>query len=59
MINVFKTSFDIDFCYAINSFIYTLKKTPILKNIINDDIYSKNGFKKFSKILGLICTMFK
>ena len=59
MINVFKTSFDIDFCCAINSFIYTLKKTPILKNIINDDIYSKNGFKKFSKILGLICTMFK
>lgn len=57
--NTFKTSFDIDFTYAINSFVYTLKKTPIIKNIISDNIYSKNGFKLFVKILGLICTISK
>ncbi len=54
--NTLKTSFDIDFCYAINSFIYTLKKTPIIKNIISDNIYSKKGFKIFTKILALLCT---
>lgn len=57
--NTFKTSFDIDFTYAINSFVYTLKKTPIIKNIISDNIYSKEGFKLFVKILGLICTISK
>lgn len=57
--NTFKTSFDIDFTYAINSFVYTLKKTPVIKNIISDNIYSKEGFKLFVKILGLICTISK
>lgn len=57
MINIFKTCLDIDFTYAINSFVYTLKKTPIIKNIINDNIYSKKVFKQIAKLLAIICTM--
>ena len=56
MINTLKMSLKIDFNYAINSFIYNLKKTPILKNIIPISLYSKEGFKKFIRILGVICT---
>lgn len=56
MINTLKLSLKIDFNYAINSFIYTIKKTPILKNIITSNLYEKEGFKTFVRILGVICT---
>lgn len=56
MINTLKMSLKIDFNYAINSFIYNLKKTPILKNIIPISLYSKEKFKTFIRILGVICT---
>ena len=34
MINTLKTSFKIDMAYATNSFIYILRKLPILKDLI-------------------------
>lgn len=59
MINTLKVSFKIDFNYAINSFIYRIKKTPILKNIITANLYNKEGFKTFVRILAIICTSLK
>lgn len=56
MINIWKTSFKIDFAYAINSFIYVLKRLPILKNIINDEVYSSTILKTIIRILGVILT---
>ncbi|MCI8346555.1 MAG: hypothetical protein HFJ12_01225 [Bacilli bacterium] len=56
MINALKLSLRIDFNYAVNSFIYMIKKTPILRNIITSNLYEKDGFKTFIRILGVICT---
>ena len=56
MINILKTSFKIDFAYAINSFIYVLKHLPILKNIISDEAYSSTSLKTIIRILGVILT---
>lgn len=59
MINTLRMSFKIDFTYAINSFTFNLKRMPIIKNIIKDNIYSKSGFKTFIRILAIICTSLK
>lgn len=59
MINSLKMSFKIDFTYAINSFIYSLKRTPILKHIIKDSLYNKEGFKIFVRIIGIICSLLR
>lgn len=59
MLNTLKLSFKIDFNYAINSFIYNVKKTPILKSIITANLYNKLGFKTFIRILAIICTSLK
>ena len=56
MINILKTSFKIDFAYAINSFIYVLKHLPILKNIISDEAYSSTSLKTIIRILGVVLT---
>lgn len=59
MINTLKLSLKIDFNYAINSFIYSIQKVPILKNIITNSLYEKSIFKAFVRILGVICTTLK
>ena len=47
MFKTFKLSFKIDIAYAVNSFVYVLKKLPILKNIIPNDLYSNSGLKTY------------
>lgn len=56
MINTLKLSLKIDFNYAINSFIYSMQKIPILNHIIRVNLYEKTSFKTFIRILGVICT---
>ena len=56
MFKTFKLSFKIDIAYAVNSFVYVLKKLPILKNIIPNDLYSNSGLKTFVSILGIFLT---
>ncbi len=51
MINNLKYSLDIDTIYTTNSFIYLLRKLPILKDLITDDIYSSTFIKKIIQIL--------
>lgn len=56
MFKTFKLSFKIDTAYAVNSFVYILKKLPILKNIIPNDLYSNSGLKTFVSVLGIFLT---
>ena len=53
MINTLKTSFKIDMSYATNSFIYILRKLPILKDLITEDAYTSKGLKRFVRIISL------
>lgn len=50
LINAFK----IDSTYKMNTFIYNLRKLPIIKNIIPISLYAKDGFKSFIMILNII-----
>lgn len=59
MINVLKTSFKIDMAYAINSFIYIIKKVPIIRVLVSDKFYSSIFLKKFVQVLGIILTSFR
>jgi hypothetical protein len=57
MFNCLKTSLDIDVAYSVNSFIYTLKKLPIFKDLLTDDAYSSKTLKSFIKFLGIIFSL--
>ena len=54
MINTLRTSFKIDMSYATNSFIYILRKLPILKDLITEDAYSSKVLKSIVRIISLI-----
>ena len=60
MINSLKTSFKIDITYAINSFIYNIKRLPILKDLLpGDSLYKSKKVKSFVRILALILSTLK
>ena len=55
MINSLKMSFKIDITYAINSFIYNIKRFPLLKDLFpGNDLYKSKKAKKIIRILGVI-----
>lgn len=55
MINSLRMSFKIDMTYAINSFIYSLKKIPIFKDLFpGDNLYKSKKAKSIIRVLGLI-----
>ena len=55
MINTLKMSFKIDITYAINSFIYNIKRFPILKDLFpGNGLYQSNKAKSIIRILGLV-----
>ena len=55
MINSLRMSFKIDMTYAINSFIYSLKKIPIFKDLFpGDNLYKSKKAKSIISVLGLI-----
>lgn len=55
MINTLKMSFKIDITYAINSFIYNIKRFPILKDLFpGNGLYKSERAKAFVRILALI-----
>lgn len=51
MINCIKMSLKIDRTYSINSFIYMLRKLPVLKDLLTDDIYKSESIKKYIRLL--------
>lgn len=60
MINSLKMSFKIDVTYAINSFIYNIKKFPILKDLFpGDGLYKSTKAKSIIRILALILSTVK
>ena len=59
MINVLKTTFKIDMAYAINSFIFIIKKIPVIRLLVSDKFYSSNFLKVFIRIFGIILTSFR
>lgn len=55
MINTLRISLKIDMTYAINSFIYSLKRLPILKELFPDNsLYKSEKAKRIIRILGII-----
>ncbi|MEG2429916.1 MAG: hypothetical protein RSA99_05980, partial [Oscillospiraceae bacterium] len=56
MINTIKTIFSVTSTQSANSFIYFLKKIPIIKKIISDDIYRETSLKL---VLAFIATSLK
>ena len=55
MFNTLRMSLKIDINYAINSFIYTLKKAPIFKDLfVDNSIYKNKVLKGFIRVLSLI-----
>ena len=54
MINCIKMSMKIDRVYSINSFIYLLRKLPVLCDLFTDDIYKSKFLKS---IFGIIVTL--
>ncbi len=58
MNSILKKSFEIDTTYSINSFFYILRKIPIFKDLITEDIYKSTSLKRkirFFSFLYLLC----
>ena len=53
MINTLKMSLKIDLTYAINANIHFFKKLPILRDLLNDDVYKGQGLKKFARVFSI------
>ena len=57
MINILYKTLQIDVAYSVNSFIYILKKLPILKDLFTDDIYKSKIIKSIVGIFGLLFSL--
>ena len=57
MIKTLKKSLEIDIAYSVNSFIYVLRKLPILKDLFTEDIYSSNIIKKIIGLFGILFSL--
>ena len=54
MFNILKMTYKIDMTYAINSFIYSIKHFPILKDLFPDDsLYKSKKLKAVIRLLGI------
>ncbi len=54
MIRILGMNLKIDIAFSVNSFIYSLRKLPIFRDLFTDDIYKNKILKKIIGILGLI-----
>lgn len=54
MMNEFIYSFQLKNVYRTNSFLYYLKRFPLIKRVIPNDIYAKKGLKTFAKCLSFL-----
>lgn len=54
MINNFILSFKLKNTYRVNSIIYTLKHTPIIKRIFSYSLYTNIGLKIFANIISML-----
>ena len=54
MINILYKTLQIDIAYSVNSFIYILRKLPILKDLFTDDVYKSKIIKSIVGFFGAI-----
>ena len=54
MINILHKTLQIDIAYSVNSFIYVLRRLPIFKDLITDDIYKSKTIKRIIGFFGMI-----
>lgn len=54
MINALKMSLKIDLTYAINANMHFIKKLPIFRDLLNDDVYKGQGLKKFARVFSIV-----
>ena len=59
MIKTLKKTLQIDTAYSVNSFIYTMSKLPILKDLITKDSYTSTSLKKIVSVIGTILSLFR
>ena len=59
MISSFYQTFKIDLYYSVNSFIYGLRRTPIFKDLITNDIYKSKSIKRIIGIFGSVISLFR
>ncbi len=52
-------SLNIDISYAVNSFIYSIRKLPILDDLITDDIYKSKVSKRIISVISIILSCLK
>ena len=57
MINILIKSLEIDIAYAVNSYIYILRKMPIFKDLFTDDVYNSKIIKKIVGFFGIIISI--
>src|SRR5574344_1486969 len=61
MINSFILSFKLKNTYRVNSIIYTLKHTPLIKKMFSYSLYKSKGLKIFANIISCLiefCSIF-
>ena len=59
MIKLLLKSFQIDYSYTINSYIYLLSRLPILKDLFTDDIYQSKFIKYIVGVISIIINIGK
>ena len=59
MLNSLRMSLKIDYAYSLNSFIYNLRRLPIFKDLITDDLYKSKNLKKVVAFLSTGWAFFK
>ena len=59
MKNNFMNSFYIELTYSINSFFYILRKVPIFRDLITEDVYADEHLKTKLRFVCLLYKIFK
>ena len=59
MINTFYQALKIDLYYSVNSFLFSLKRLPIFKDLITNDIYKSKGIKAVVGFIGSIISIIR
>ena len=59
MINTLRMALKVDLTYAINSHIYRIKKLPILRDLLNDDVYKGQGLKKIARFISIFLSVLR
>ena len=58
MIKTLFLNFKINSYYTINSYIYNLRKLPVMKDLLEEDAYKYNSVKVIGFVFGLILSIF-